>query len=97
MPGFYVGGNILNLLDRLPELDGWLVGQFTPGERAPGTHWIVGWVGPRAGLGEVAKIPCLNRESIPGRQARSLVTVLVPLVRIKVSITAVMSYVIKSP
>jgi hypothetical protein len=23
---------------------------FTPGERAPGTHWIEGWVGPRAGL-----------------------------------------------
>jgi hypothetical protein len=24
-----------------------------PGERAPGTHWIGGWVGPRAGLGNV--------------------------------------------
>jgi hypothetical protein len=23
---------------------------FTPGERAPGTHWIGGWEGPRAGL-----------------------------------------------
>jgi hypothetical protein len=23
---------------------------FTPGERAPGTHWIGGWVGPKAGL-----------------------------------------------
>jgi hypothetical protein len=23
-------------------------GLFTPGERAPGTHWIGGWVGPRA-------------------------------------------------
>jgi len=24
---------------------------FTPrGEKAPGTHWIGGWVGPRAGL-----------------------------------------------
>jgi len=21
---------------------------FTPRERAPGTHWIGGWVGPRA-------------------------------------------------
>jgi hypothetical protein len=21
-----------------------------PGERTPGTHWIGGWVGPRAGL-----------------------------------------------
>jgi hypothetical protein len=25
-------------------------GRFTPGERASGTHWIGGWVGPRAGL-----------------------------------------------
>jgi hypothetical protein len=23
---------------------------FTPGERASGTHWIEGWVGPRASL-----------------------------------------------
>jgi hypothetical protein len=23
-------------------------GRFTPRERAPGTHWIRGWVGPRA-------------------------------------------------
>jgi hypothetical protein len=26
-----------------------------PGERAPGTHWIGGWVGPRAGLENVEK------------------------------------------
>jgi hypothetical protein len=25
-------------------------GRFTPGEKAAGTHWIGGWVGPRAGL-----------------------------------------------
>jgi hypothetical protein len=25
-------------------------GCFTPGERAPGTHWIGGWVDPRAGF-----------------------------------------------
>jgi hypothetical protein len=28
---------------------------FNPGERAPGTHWIGGWVGPRAGLDDVEK------------------------------------------
>jgi hypothetical protein len=28
-------------------------GRFTPGERAPGTHWIGSWVGPRAGLDDV--------------------------------------------
>jgi hypothetical protein len=30
--------------------------RFTPGERAPGTHGIGGWVGPRAGLDNVEKI-----------------------------------------
>jgi hypothetical protein len=25
-------------------------GRFTPGERAPGTHWIGGWVDPTAGV-----------------------------------------------
>jgi hypothetical protein len=28
-------------------------GRFTPRERALGTHWIGGWVGPRAVLGAV--------------------------------------------
>jgi hypothetical protein len=31
-------------------------GRFTPGERAPSTHWIGRWVGPRAGLNDVDKI-----------------------------------------
>jgi hypothetical protein len=30
-------------------------GLFIPGERAPGTHWIGGWVDPRAGLDDVEK------------------------------------------
>jgi hypothetical protein len=30
-------------------------GRLTPSERAPGTHWIGGWVGPRADLDAVAK------------------------------------------
>jgi hypothetical protein len=30
-------------------------GRFTPGERAPFTHWVGGWVGPRAGLGDVER------------------------------------------
>jgi hypothetical protein len=29
--------------------------RFTLGERAPGTHWIGGWVDPRAGLDDVEK------------------------------------------
>jgi hypothetical protein len=30
-------------------------GHFTPGERAPGTHWIGGWVDPRAGQEDMEK------------------------------------------
>jgi hypothetical protein len=30
-------------------------GRFTPGERAPGTHWIGGCVDPRAGLDDLEK------------------------------------------
>jgi hypothetical protein len=30
-------------------------GDFTPGERARGIHWIGGLVGPRTGLDEVTK------------------------------------------
>jgi hypothetical protein len=29
--------------------------RFTLRERAPGTHWIGGWVGPRTGLDAVVK------------------------------------------
>jgi hypothetical protein len=42
-------------------------GRFTPRERAPGTHWIGGWVGPRAVLEAVVKrkIPISRWESNP--------------------------------
>jgi hypothetical protein len=30
-------------------------GRFTPGKRAPGTHWIGGWVDLRAGLDDMEK------------------------------------------
>jgi hypothetical protein len=29
--------------------------RFNPGEIAPGTHWIDGWVDPRAGLDDAEK------------------------------------------
>jgi hypothetical protein len=47
--------------------------RFTPGERTPGTHWIGGWVGPRAGLdaGVRRKILCPCRGLNPDRPARS--------------------------
>jgi hypothetical protein len=49
---------------------GWVVSvtprpRFTPGKRTPGTHWIGGWVGLRAGLnaGAGRKILCPCRGS----------------------------------
>jgi hypothetical protein len=41
--------------------------RFTPRERAPGTHWIGGWMGPRAVSNVVVKrkIPSPSRESDP--------------------------------
>jgi hypothetical protein len=41
-------------------------GHFTPRERAPGTHWIGGWVSPRAAVDRVSiKVPSPRRESNP--------------------------------
>jgi hypothetical protein len=42
-------------------------GRFTSRERAPGTHWIGGWVGPRAVQNAVVKreIPSPRRKSNP--------------------------------
>jgi hypothetical protein len=42
-------------------------GRFTPREKAPGTHWIGDWVGPRAVLDAVVKrkIPSPCRELNP--------------------------------
>jgi hypothetical protein len=49
--------------------------RFTPGERAPGSHWIGGWVGPTAGLDDVEKrklwiLPGLQLQPL-GRPPRS--------------------------
>jgi hypothetical protein len=44
-------------------------GRFTPGERAPSTHWIGGLVDPRAGLNEMEKRKFLTT---PGLELRPL-------------------------
>jgi hypothetical protein len=62
-------------------------GRFTPGERAPGTHWIGGWVDPRAGLDDVEKIldPTGTRTPIPLLcPARSQSLYRLPLVSAKI-------------
>jgi hypothetical protein len=43
-------------------------GSINP-EGAPGTHWIGGWVGPRAGLDDVKKKKFLT---LPGFELRPL-------------------------
>jgi hypothetical protein len=43
--------------------------RFTTEERAPDTHWIGGWVGPRAGLDDVKKKQFLT---LPGLELRPL-------------------------
>jgi hypothetical protein len=50
-------------------------GPFTPGERALGTHWIGGWVGPRAGLDAVERRKIIHLQGFElrplGRPAHS--------------------------
>jgi hypothetical protein len=41
-------------------------GRFTPGERAPGAHWIRGWVCHRTGVDDVER-----RKSCPYRDSNS--------------------------
>jgi hypothetical protein len=43
------------------------IGRFTPGDRAPGIHWLGGWVGSRADLDvvEKKKLPNPRREPNP--------------------------------
>jgi hypothetical protein len=43
--------------------------RFTPGEIAPCTHWVEGWVDPRAGLDDVEKRKFLP---LPGLELRLL-------------------------
>jgi hypothetical protein len=49
--------------------------RFTPGKRAPGTHWIGGWVDPRSGLNDVEKRKFLTLSGLElrplGRSVRS--------------------------
>jgi hypothetical protein len=58
----------LRILDLALDGDEWSASRsyhFIPRERAPGTHWIGGWLGPRAGLDVVVrrKVPSPYRES----------------------------------
>jgi hypothetical protein len=50
-------------------LAGGEVSALCPGERAPSSHWIGGWVDPRAGLNDVEKRKFLT---LPGLQLQPL-------------------------
>jgi hypothetical protein len=79
-----IARRILNLGTRWRWLASFTPQALYPGERAPGTHWIGGWVGPRAGLNAVAKRNNTYhyRESKPGRPAHSSATILPELPRL---------------
>jgi hypothetical protein len=50
-------------------------GRFTPGKNVPDTHWIGGWMGPRAGMDTVEKRKILTPPDLKlqplGRPANS--------------------------
>jgi hypothetical protein len=54
-------------------------GRFTSGEKAPGTHWIGGWVSPKTGLDDIEGRKILPLPGIEphllGRPAHSLVAI----------------------
>jgi hypothetical protein len=45
-------------------------GRFVPRERDPGTHWIGGWVDPRAGLDDMEKRKLLTLPELKLRPLR---------------------------
>jgi hypothetical protein len=55
-----------------------LPGRFSSGERARGTHWIGGWVGPRTGLDDVEKILDPTGTRTPTPRPSSLQSVTIP-------------------
>jgi hypothetical protein len=69
MPWRSMGGRIYSSTFSWPRHYWKWVVSFTPGERAPGTHWIGGWVNPRAGVDYLEKRKFL---SLPGLELRPL-------------------------
>jgi hypothetical protein len=69
----YGGVDVKVFLPSALHVGGWLAshpGHYTPRGRAPGIHWIGGWVGPRAGLRTCGKEK--NILPIPGIKLLSL-------------------------
>jgi hypothetical protein len=58
-------------------------GRFTPRERAPRTHWIGGWVGPRAVLDAVVK----RKISSPRRESNPRTPIVQPVSQQSISVT----------
>jgi hypothetical protein len=72
---------------------------YAPGDltqwRAPGTHWVGGWVGRRAGLDAVAKwknsITAPRRHLNPGRPAPNFTSPYLSYRKVKVKIVPVLN------
>jgi hypothetical protein len=64
-------GCIIHIFLALPggEWSASRLGRCTPGEWAPSTHWIGGWMDPRAGLDDVEK---RKFQTLPGLELRPL-------------------------
>jgi hypothetical protein len=64
-------------------------GRFTPRERSPVTHWIGGWVGPKAIMDEVVKrnIPSPRRESNPRTQIVQTIIIIIIIIITTTTIT----------
>jgi hypothetical protein len=58
-------------------------GRFTPVERAPGTHWIKGWVNPRAGLDDVENKKFLT---LPGLELIIIIIIIIIIITIIITI-----------
>jgi hypothetical protein len=56
-------------------------GRFTPKERAPGTHWIGGWVDVRAGLDAVVKRQTARQRREIQCMCDALITVVLQLLK----------------
>jgi len=61
--------------------------RFTPRERAPSTHWIGGWVGPRAVLDATTTgVICNSNDTSVGTKLLCLLTISMSEMKVKLKV-----------